>query len=727
MTGVRRAMGARPKVALRERVCGLATDPRLHSIVSQASSTRIGRRPRSLSGKPLVSLSSAPFESLQSRSRKGARTRTLGIAGLAAAVFFLAAVTSFADTRAMTPKDLLALRQVSEPAMSPDGAWVAFTVTTHDARENGYQSDVYLVSAAAGEPFALTRHPKNDRSPQFSPDGQRLAFISDREEKAQIFLMDLRGGEPWKVTEAKGGVSSFTWSADSKWIAFTSTDTASDEEEKRTKAKDDEKVVDQDFKMTHMWRVDIASREMKRLTEGAFTLSDPRISPDGNLIVAVRRQTPKADDGNTSDIVAIAATGGAPRVLFENSGADSSPRFSPDGAWIAFTSRSGKLPRNGNDTLVVMPAQGGAIKTLTPVDLAPGAPTWSFDGKTILFSATVGLEGRLFSVASAGGAPTEIARGPFVASSISSAAKAPVIAYLRQDPRSPQDVYVQRLDGTATSAVRRTTMNPQIADFALSTSEAFRWKSTDGREIEGVLHRPTNSEGRKLPLVTLVHGGPSGAYTLSFPGSMGNYHHILTARGYAVFQPNFRGSTGYGDAFIRLNVNDWGKGDYRDIMSGIDALVAKGVADETKLVLHGWSYGGYMCAWTITQTTRFKAAACGAALTNLISMYGTNDIPSTLDDYFGGGPYSAANSQAYWNASAMAHIAKAKTPTLILHGLADDRVPPSQGQELYLGLKKLGVPTEFVTYPREPHGFREPNHQIDKVEREIAWFERWLK
>jgi dipeptidyl aminopeptidase/acylaminoacyl peptidase len=204
---------------------------------------------------------------------------------------------------------------------------------------------------------------------------------------------------------------------------------------------------------------------------------------------------------------------------------------------------------------------------------------------------------------------------------------------------------------------------------------------------------------------------------------MNNYHHILTGRGYAVFQPNFRGSTGYGDAFQRLNVNDWGKGDFQDIMSGVDSLIAKGVADPDRMALHGWSYGGYMCAWSITQTTRFKAASCGAALTNLYSMYGTNDIPGTLDDYFDGPPY--AKAETYWSASAMAWITKAKTPTLILHGQADDRVPPGQGQELYLGLKKLGVPTEFVTYPREPHGFREPNHQVDKIERELAWFAKW--
>lgn len=634
----------------------------------------------------------------------------------------LPALAADAQPRAMEPKDLLALKQVSDPVISPDGSHVAFVVNLHDAKEHAWQSDIYLVSATSGDPRPFTRHAKSDKMPQFSPDGTKLAFISERDERPQIYVADLRGGEPWKLTEAKGGVSSYAWAADGTWIAYTSADTPGDDEEKKTKAKDDERVADRDFRMTHVWRVDVKSREMKRLTEGAFTLSELSISPDGSTIAAVRRPTPKADDGSASDIVLIPSAGGSPRVLYENSGNDSAPRYSPDGKWIAFLTRDGKLPRLGNEFLGIIPSNGGAIRTLNPIDLQPGGASWSNDGSSLLFSSSVGLEGRLYRVPAAGGAPVVLAHGAFSAGRPSVASKASVIAYTRQDPRSPNDVYVQRLDGS--EPVRRTTMNPQLADVRLSTTEPLRWKSFDGREIEGLLHRPAGVTG-PVPLVTLVHGGPAGQYGYTFPGSMGNYHHILTARGYAVFQPNFRGSSGYDDAFLRLNVNDWGKGDFKDIMTGVDALIAKGVADANKLVLHGWSYGGYMCSWTITQTTRFKAASCGAGLTNLISMYGTNDIPSVLDDYFGGPPYP--NSAGYWSASAMAFVAKAKTPTLILHGANDDRVPPSQGQELYLALRKLGVPTEFVTYPREPHGFREPNHQVDKVEREIAWFERWLK
>lgn len=658
--------------------------------------------------------------------------KPLPIIGLTLAFHATFAVAQQNPPRAMEPRDIPSLRSAQDAQISPDGRTVAFVVSEHDSKENLYQTDIFLVSTSGGEPLRFTRHGRNDRSPRFSPDGSKLAFISEREDKPQIFLADLRGGDPWKLSEMKAGVSAFDWSPDGSWIAALAADAPSEEEEKRTKARDDERVIDQDIKMTHLHRIEVATREARRLTEGAFTLSDAQVSPDGTEIVAVRRPTPRADDGSVSDIVIVKASGSAPSVFFENSGSDSSPRFSPDGKTIAFVTRDGKLPRAGNDALVIMPRAGGPLTRLTPVDIQPGSVVWSADGKSVLFTSTVGVEGRLYAadVLARNPAPREVLRGAFKVSSPSLSRDGALLAFLRQDPRTPNEVYVRPVAGASAAATkiedrRLTTLNPKLGEYAMSVTETIRWKAPDGREIEGLLHRPEGSSGKKLPLVVQVHGGPAGAYTLAFAGSMNNYHHILTGRGYAVFQPNFRGSTGYGDAFQRLNVNDWGKGDFTDIMSGVDSLIARGIADPDRMALHGWSYGGYMCAWSITQTARFKAASCGAGLTNLISMHGTNDIPSTLDDYFGGGPYGAASVDAYWKASAMAHVTKAKTPTLLLHGQADERVPLGQAQELYLGLKRQNVPTELVVYPREPHGFREPNHQVDKIERELAWFAKW--
>ena len=643
-----------------------------------------------------------------------------------ALVLMLGASSYGAERRPMTPKDVVGLKQAAEPQISPDGNQVVFSVRELDEKDNLYQSDLWLVGATSGEPVRLTYHPKNDTAPAWSPDGNLIAFLSEREEKAQVFVMSARGGEPWRLTEAKAGVAAFSWAADATAITYLAADAPSEEEEKKEKAKDDERVIDEDFKMVHLWKVTLADKKAVRLTEGAFTLSDPQWSPDGREIAVVRNPTPKPDDGRLSDILIVPAAGGTPRILYANDGPEGSPRWSPDGKQIAFLSRDGKLPLPGTSSLYVIPAQGGSAKQITDADLNPGSLSWSPDGRTIWFTAGQGLRGVIASAPAGGGRTAIRVEGPFVASSPSLARRAGTIAYLRQNPESPNDVWVEPAGGAEKApAAQRTRMNAQVSELLLGQAKPWRWKSTDGREMEGVLYLPADyAAGKRVPLLVEAHGGPSGAYTLSFPGSWSTYSHCYAGRGWGVFQPNFRGSSNYGDGFLRLNVRDWGGGDFQDIMSGVDDLVARGIADSERMAFHGWSYGGYLTAWTITQTARFKAAACGAGLTNMFSMYSTNDLQRTLEDYFGGEPWD--DNQAYHRASALYHIKQARTPTLILHGEKDERVPIGQAQELYMGLKKNGVPVSMVIFPREPHGLREPNHQLDKMEREMAWFERYV-
>ena len=253
----------------------------------------------------------------------------------------------------------------------------------------------------------------------------------------------------------------------------------------------------------------------------------------------------------------------------------------------------------------------------------------------------------------------------------------------------------------------------------------MRWKGSDGREIEGVLYYPTNYQaGRRYPTIAMIHGGPSGVWTQSFPASWGNYAHVWAGKGWLVFQPNIRGSSGYGEEFLLSNVRDWGGGDYRDIQTGLDDLVRRGLADPTRMGQSGWSYGGYMTAWTLTQTDRFKAVMVGAGLTNMYSMYSTNDLQTTLEEYFGGEPWDSLDG--YTRASAMTYIKQARTPTLIMHGEEDRRVPIGQAQELYMGLRKNGVPATLVFYPRQGHGIGEPRLQLDKMQREYAFFAKWV-
>ena len=633
--------------------------------------------------------------------------------------------TPAAAKRRMTFDDVIALRTVADPQLSPDGKWVAYTVSRADLDQNAADADIWLASTLGEFPSRLTTNKKSDTSPRWSPDGKRLAFISAREEKPQIFLMPVGGGEPERLTEHKGGVRSIAWSPDGRSIAFIADQEPTPAEEKRIKEKDDAIVVDTNYKFNRLWVLDVATKQTRMLATGEVAASDPQWSPDGTRIAYTTNPTPRADDQSLTDIWVVPAAGGAARPLVAGAGSDQSPRWSPDGSQVAYVTSPGSDVRQLR--LAVIPAVGGQPRTISPEFLyVPQAPTWSPDGRTLYFSAPMRTTGQLFSVPAAGGAPRQLTTLAGVITAASFARDGRTVAFTSSTPERPADVQVATLGAAPLAPRQLTDHNPQVRDLLLGTSEVVTWKSSDGMEIEGVLLRPVGAEaGKRHPLVAYIHGGPAGAWTQGFAASWSNPGQVLAGQGYAVFYPNPRGSSGYGEAFLRANIKDWGAGDYRDIQTGIDALVAKGIADSTKLAQSGWSYGGYMTAWTLTQTNRFKALVVGAGLTDMYSMYATNDIPRTLDGYFGAEPWN--DTTEYRKRSAMTYIKNARTPTLILHGQADLRVPIGQAQELYVGLKKNGVPVQLVMYPREPHGLQEPRHQLDKMRREVEWIGRWIR
>ncbi len=635
--------------------------------------------------------------------------------------------------RPMTFEDALTLSNLSQAQLSPDGRHVAYVVESINLSGNTTDTDVWVAPADGSGARRLTTSPKKDRSPRWSPDGQRLAFISEREGAPQLFLLSPFGGEAEQLTTAKSGVIDFRWAPDGRRIAFVSPQAPTEEEEKRVKGGDDAVTVDLNLKHTRLWLITVATKEARELVAREFDVLDPQWSPDGSRIAFQSVPSTRADDNHRSDIWVVDVASGAPKRITENQGADNAPRWSPDGGTIAFLTRSATAPMISQTQLAVIPAQGGAPRTLNTGAFLyqPGSPTWSADGKTLWFTAGTGTTSQLFSLPITGGTPRQVTTfegtmgGFFGFEGVSFSTDGSRFASINSTLTQAPEVAVFESANPATPRIV-SAHNGQVAQWSLGQSEVMRWKSADGLEVEGILVYPVGYErGKKYPMMTVVHGGPSGVWMQMFSSSWyDNSAHVWAGKGWAVFYPNPRGSSGYGDKFMLANVKDWGGGDYRDIQTGIDELVRRGVADPERLAQSGWSYGGYMTAWTLTQTNRFKAVMVGAGLTNMFSMYSTNDLQTLLESYFQGEPWDV--KQQYERASAMTYIKNAKTPTLILHGQVDTRVPVGQAQELYMGLKKNDVPVELVFFPREPHGLQEPRHMVDKLQREYAFFARYV-
>ncbi len=644
---------------------------------------------------------------------------------VALSLLLLFVSASAQQKRAMTFEDIFTVKNVGDAQISPDGKWVAYTVSGADMKENATDADIWLVATAGGEAVRLTTSKKNDTQPRWSPDGKRLAFISAREDRPQVFLLSPFGGEAERLTDSKTGVQSFQWSPDGKRIAYVAQQEATPEEEKRVKDRDDAIVIDKNFKFSRLWVIDLQTKKASEIVKNDYVINDPQWSPDGHAIAYTTTPTSRPDDGSFADIYIVDTETMKTRKLIENPGPDGSPRWSPDGKWIAYLSRGTQFGVIGQQSLKIIAVEGGTPReVMTSFTYQPGAATWSADGRTLYFNASVRTGAQLFAVAVSGGQAKPITRLTGLASAASFSKDRSAVAFTRSDMEHGSEVFQAKMADVMDSE-RLTSHNTHIGNLALGKSEVIRWKSKDGMEIEGVLLYPVGYEaGKRYPLVAAIHGGPAGVWTEGFPSSWGNFGHVYAGKGWAVFYPNVRGSSGYGEKFLLSNVRDWGGGDYQDIQSGLDHLIAKGIADPNRLAQVGWSYGGYMTAWTLTQTNRFKAVMVGAGLTNMFSMYSTNDLQRVLEAYFGAEPWD--DLEMYWKRSAMAFIKQAKTPTLILHGAEDKRVPVGQAQELYMGLLKNEIPVELVFYPREPHGLQEPRHQMDKMKREYAWLSKYV-
>lgn len=662
----------------------------------------------------------------------------LAVSALGYGLQIATANQSTTQATAWTPELSMKVRGVGGVRVSPDGKRVLYTVneSVMTAEKSEYLTQIWMANADGGDAYQMTFGEKPSGSPDWSPDGRWIAFTSSRSGKNNLYLMRSNGGEAEMITDVKSGVGGFAWSPDGKWIAFTMADPLSADEEKSNKGKDDSRWIDENVKMNHLYVAPVmkdgaGKREPRQLTKGAFTVGSGLggggfdWSPDGKSIVFTHTKTPKADDWVSANVSVVDVASGEIKALAATAAAESQPAYSPDGKWIALTISDAPPTWAFQNRIHLIPAGGGAPKPLSlTFDEQPNLIGWAADGKRIYFNETRGTTTAISAINVETGAITDIEKGRAIYGGINLNYARAMFGLTMQNNDAAGEAYVTRADSFAPAKV--SAANADLPKPPLGKMEVVRWKSSDGMEVEGILNYPVNYKaGERVPLLLVIHGGPTGVFTQNFAAGAGLYPTaVFNARGYAVLRGNPRGSSGYGRKFRYANYKDWGGGDYRDLMAGVDHVVSMGVADPNRLGVMGWSYGGFMTSWVITQTKRFKAASIGAAVTNLMSFTGTADIPGFIPDYMGAQFWD--NLDIYRQHSAMFNIKGASTPSLIQHCEGDLRVPISQGYELYNALKQQGVPVRMLVMPRQAHGPTEPKMLLKVMQTNVEWFDKMI-
>jgi dipeptidyl aminopeptidase/acylaminoacyl peptidase len=616
----------------------------------------------------------------------------------------------------LTPEASLNLRSISDLQFSPDGARVAFVLTEPPKGERRARH-IWLYEKSSGSVRQFTYSAKDESSPRWSPDGKQLAFLSNRDEQQQIYLMRTDGGEAAALTKGKRSVHSFAWSPDGKQIAFLAPDAKSEAEEKKDKDKNDARVVDKDNKQPRLWLLTLATSEAKPLSDAKWEFSELAWLPAGDRIIVSATDHPESDQ-ETHRIFSVAVADGSRKLVLAPHGPFHDLQVSADGVTVSYVGCrvDGPAPHD----LMLFDIGKRATRNLTgaSLDRAVLEHRWKKDGSMLALYSD-GFRNKLvgFSPSGMSEDPSNPPASNINAFAVSDSGE---VTFAGQSATSPAELWVWDQKNLPRQV---SHLNDSWKQFILSTPEFYKYKSFDGLQIEASLLKPAGADPKaKLPLIALIHGGPTG----NWQDSVEVWGQLLAARGYAVFYPNIRGSVGYGQEFIEMNRGDWGGADFKDVMWGVKDLIDRGIADPAKLGIGGWSYGGYMAEWAITQTNEFKAAVSGAGLSNLISEYGTEEGPA-YDEWFYGVPYESDSLVKFLNSSPFTQLKNAKTPTLILQGEADTTDPPGQSQELYRGLKHYGVETELVMYPREPHGLREEKHLLDRVQRILSWYDAHLK
>ena len=630
--------------------------------------------------------------------------------------------------QAMTMIDLLNVPSLSDPQMAPDGSQLLYVLGESDWEKSKQIRHIWRIEADGTNTLRMTGGGAGESSPRWSPDGQWIAFLAKREddEGTQIYLMRNAGGEAQKLMTHETAVSSIAWHPDGASIYFLASEPKSAEEKAKDKVKDDVFAFEENYKQRHFWTITIEDKQETRITEGDYSLRGYNLSRDGTRVAYHKAPTPLLDDGDEAEVWVMDIDGKNRVQLTDNMITEGGASLSPDNRQVLFTAgANADFETYYNRNLFLVPATGGKARPLIP-DFPYGIQRarWGQDANTIYLLVNMGVHSEIMVVDVGKKTYAPLTSGEHSLGGWQYDHKADRHTFTINKWDNPGDVWTQAGTG-ATKQITRV-FDYLANDFQLPTLKNITWKGEDGVTIEGLLFYPLDyQEGARYPLVAQTHGGPASSDRFRF-GRWSNYVQILTSKGYAVFKPNYRGSTGYGNAFLRDMVNHYFKNAHLDVMAGVDHLIKEGIVDPDRMVKMGWSAGGHMTNKIITFTDRFKAASSGAGAVNWISMYAQSDVRIYRTPWFGGTPWQKdAPTDVYWEHSPLKDIVNVKTPTLILVGQNDERVPPQQSIELYRALKSNGVPTHLYMAPRTGHGWSELRHRLFKMNIEMEWFEKY--
>jgi dipeptidyl aminopeptidase/acylaminoacyl peptidase len=651
-----------------------------------------------------------------------------------ASLTFILCAAALAAGTVPTIDEALSMKSVAGAQISPDGRFVAYTVQQANWDENDFVQQIWVAMMATGERYQLTSGKKSSTGPQWSPDSRRLAFTSDRDGKRQIYLISPAGGEAVALTAEENGVGEVAWSPDGSAIAFTSSGPDAKPRKDRKEKYGDFEIVGGDYSMNHLWLVKVPAElpadakklpKPEPLTKGdQFSVNSFSWSPDGTRIAFSAARDPDLGSSATQTLYALDLADLHVKKLLDSPGPHDNPKWSPSGREIAFVTSNGQpFYYYANRYIAVIPAEGGQPRLLTKdFDEDPSLIDWAPEG--IYFSAAQKTAAHTFRVDPATGAIRRIT-GPdaFHVSGGSFTKDHRAMAAVGASPNHFGEVFISSTSDFSPKYL--TDVSAQYKDFHLATREVVQWKSKDGSTMEGILLKPTDFDpARKYPLLVVIHGGPTGVDTPLLAADRTYPVERFVAKGALVLKPNYRGSAGYGEKFRALNVRNLGVGDYDDVITGVDSLIARGFVDKDRVGAMGWSQGGYISAFITCYSDRFKAVSVGAGISDWMTYYVNTDIHPFTRQYLKATPWE--DPEIYRKTSPITYVNRAQTPTLIQHGDQDKRVPPPNAFELYQALKDRNVPVKLILYKGFGHPINKPKQQRAVMEHNYDWFSKYI-